>query len=140
MCSRFYNEHLYMYAQENEKEDWVHCTNYIVIHRQSQKLPQGLCFCHLQLYMQCQPIMCSIRIVSPSDPSQLGMCTSNTCLASLLLLIINSSKEAFTVQNRHHKCDLGNKDNSVLTRKQLQTILDCNNNYIILILPRVHNS
>ena len=25
-----------MYAQEYEKEEWVHCTNYIVIHRQSQ--------------------------------------------------------------------------------------------------------
>ena len=41
---------------------------------------------------------------------------------------MQSIMNAITVQNPHHKCDLGNKNDSVTDKKI--TIFDCNNNYI----------
>ena len=40
---------------------------------------------------------------------------------------MQSIMNAITVQNPHHKCDLGNKNDSVTDKKI--TIFDCNNNY-----------
>ena len=45
---------------------------------------------------------------------------------------------ALTVQNPHHKCDLENKNNSVLTRNKLQTISTYINSYFVLFFSDVY--